>query len=479
MREATWFFLVASIFGLICNIVSQCDFDRVDYRGVPDWTYQQIIEEERRLDAEVQKEPYSSAHYLETIYDIQDLEHVVGKFASNELNLDPRYGSATQSIRVGLQAMYNDFGNHYNQYLRTHIEEFSSLSGEFEKRRSKSLPRFPINWHEILRAIALFQLVPIPFVLIIFAFRAQDEGSSVLAEFMTNPRVPVYGFFWEFGLFRYSAEGFRERFVRAVRFTCTALMFLISFGAIKAKAQRTGEKEHSSDGEPSLVISGDMRFVTKYLGLDGAIFHPAPVLQKSLTIAHKSGLYSNLWHSNSINGPDVNPNYGHETDLTVGYTNTVGTVSFDAGLTYFDVTPLFRGPQGDIFQPSLRISVPLAKETKLGDVRGYLWLRSIVPARDAPHDGTFVHLGVTQRKSLSRNRNWSVGTSAEVVRDPGAFGFQKAMVARGSVVLQRRLGRLTLDLPHVQMSTPVTPTNDGRTFEHAIGAGLSFSFAPQ
>jgi hypothetical protein len=448
-------------------------------------TYAELASEYKFL-ADAVKKPLSGP---EEFYDVVDrlftLEYAAKKFERTHDQLDPRYPSIARQIGGSLVFLRAENEARQRRFMyRDGLtwEDKANLSKRFDavnEKRDSTLfkkvinrPSDPVATQKFYGAIFLFHFLFMPFVFLIYWIRVEDEGGSIIHEMVGNPIFPVWLLFWQVGLFKFQATALRQQIRRTLRYASLTLSAVLSFGATTLKAQT---KKHEEDGQSgnghTLVISGNSHLLTKYLGLDGAIFYDAPVLQSSLSIAHRSGAYANFWKSVALTDYRANPNFGREEDYTLGYSRKAGRGTLDASATYFNVTPLGKVREGDLLQTSV-----MALNYLPFKIPNYLWFRHIMPLKDGvPVGGWFVHLGATKESKLARKARLTMG--AEAVFDSGAFGFKRAGLVRGNVALKVPFKNLVFDLPVFRWSTPFTNSRDGRKFEQVLGVGLSFSFA--
>ncbi len=457
---------------LACNVIRTVPDTIEDVSTYPDMDYSAIIAEYKALHVEVQKPLASGDAYYDFHERLGRLEKGIKKYhRSNPRIMDPRIRDA------------GVLGSELSNIREDHIKRGGGIDwNEIQQalKRFDQKPKDPIRFednsakvHKFLEALLFFQFGFTPFILLVYAIRVKNMGGSVLFEALSNPWFPIYLFVWEIGIFKYNATGLRTQIRMMVRYASLTLSAVLSFGATTLKAQTKNEKDDTGGNNGhTLIISGSTHYLSKYLGLDGAIFHPESVLQSSTTIAHKSGLYGNFWKSVALTDIRINPNFGREEDYTLGYNRKLFGRGFDTSITWFNVTPLRKLPRGDLIQISLMISDLTAKLP----VSTYLWVRTVEPIKDGkPLGGWFAHFGVN--KGVKLNRKIELALNAEAVRDSGAFGFKKAGIFRSSVTLRVPWKKVVFDLPTFRMSSQFTHPGDGRKFEQVLGVGMTFSIA--
>lgn len=472
-------------FGLLVNVVFRFPDVVEEVSAYPEMSYEQLVAEHNFLAGAVKK-PLSGP---EEFYDIVDrlyaIEFAAKRFERTHDQLDPRYPSIARQIEGGLVFLRAENEARQRRFMygrNLSVEEKYALGREFErvdKGRDRTLfhkvinrPIDPISLEKFYHAAFVFHFGFMPLVFLIYWVRVDDEGGSIIHEVGGNPLFPIWVLFWQVGLFKFKGTSLRKQIRRTLRYASLTLSTVLSFGAATLKAQT---KKHEDEGQSgnghTLVISGSSHYLSKYLGLDGAVFHKNPVLQSSLTIAHMSGAYVGFWKSVALTDFRANPNFGREEDYTLGFSRKVGKGVLDASATYFNVTPLGKMREGDLLQTSVMASGYLPIK-----IPNYVWVRRVAPLKDGlPPGGWFVHVGAAKESKLARKARLTIG--AEAVFDSGAFGFNPSGLLRGNATLKVPFKNLTFELPTFRWGVPFTRPRDGRKFEQVIGIGLSFSFA--
>jgi hypothetical protein len=477
-NELSVYLLAVTVFVvLLANVFFKYPGLEEDVSGYPDMSFQQILNEYKVLETEVSKPLQNGKEFFSTAVKISNIRKAVRKFENSHRDLwDPRIVHA-DFLGEPLRSLDNANTARVREYKR---QDFDSARKQFEESvglRGTLLEYKPISeeeWRRFFQSLAFFQLGFMPIVFLVYAIRIEWEGGSVLLEMFGNPLFPLWLIFWEVGIFRYRACEFKKQMKFTLRYASFALSTALSIGSVSLKAQEKKREEHEGGGNNprTLVFSGSTHYLPKYLGLNGAGFHPDPVWQSTLTVDHpKSGWYLNFWKSINVGRSAADPNFGREEDYTVGKVFKWGDRrTIDVAATYFNVTPLGVLPKGDLLQSSLNIG-NLIPHDKFGT---YLWIRDVRPIKGGkPPGGQFVHFGVVRDYSLKRI---TASFGSEAVFDSGAFGFKRAGIIRSSASLKILLTKgLTLEMPAVRMSVPFTNPNDGRKFEQVVGFGFSFT----
>jgi hypothetical protein len=315
-------------------------------------------------------------------------------------------------------------------------------------------------------------------VAIHFCIRLRGQGQKILPECPGNPMFLIWALFWEIGLFRYPMKvSPLEQIRRAQRW---GVLVLSSVLPCMAGAGKTCEKKPEPAPQHQLYkglwshVSFSTNMLSEYLGLDGGRFFNAAVEQSSATVSLPCGFYIVGIDSEPVANRGARPNYGRELDGMVGWKRTFGNYSVDVSATYLDVVPLGILPRGDVVQFSERVTRRVSL-TKRSTASPYLWLRQAMPTRGpTPVGGSFVHGGATFSQTLSERVSASL--ALEVVHDSGAFGYRPGYIGRMVWGMNWKRGRgVSVQIPQVTVTDPLSHTHDGRHREVAVGVGITIS----
>lgn len=474
-RLTVYVLTILIVFGTVMNFVRTADYDRT--REYPDVPFEKIVAKYKEVKLRVQKPITGFGDYFSITNDIAFIEVAARRYEKTHPPLDPRWPDITARLIV-FEA--NDFTFKTQELLRSHQgsdAEFDEAKRNTDMTYSNMLvhPKpDPVQDARVVVAIILVCLGPMPFIFLIFCIRIRDSEGSIAYEIASNPMLPIYIMLWPVGFFKYQATGIQRQIRRMLHYASLALSAILSFGGATMKAE-TKKREEGGTGNSNshtLVISGSSHGLSKYLGLNGGIFHPGQVSQSSLTIAHRGGLRASFFQSLSLTQSHLVPNYGREQDHTLGYDAKIRGRGVGFSVNYYNVTPQSRLPRGDLMEESVMITGLFPKFR----VPHFLWIRNINPIRDGqPVGGQFVHFGVNRDFKISKKIRVAVGS--EGIYDSGAFGFKRAGLSRSSTALKVGWRNLIFDLPILRMSFPFTKPGDGRKFEQVVGVGMSFSFA--
>jgi hypothetical protein len=232
--------------------------------------------------------------------------------------------------------------------------------------------------------------------------------------------------------------------------------------------QAEEESTTASVEEDSAPISGFIKVEgrDKYLGANGAIFHPDPGTVLQLDLSWR-GWYADLWVLHS--GGDWKSTFGHEVDYTIGRSGEIGNYSYDIGVAYFDIVGEETGLE-DVLDPYLKISrsfdwgVPYFKFEHYYPVSGSL-----------PGSGQQYHLGVTFAGSIGNRDRWSWSSTVDSFYDTGAFDFNAGVLGSVTGTLTYNLGAISVG-PSAKWITPISSMNDGREGDTMLSLAITHNF---
>lgn len=201
----------------------------------------------------------------------------------------------------------------------------------------------------------------------------------------------------------------------------------------------------------------------KYLGGNGGIFHDKPVHQTGTTVCYR-GFCGDIWGSYSLDGRN---GFGKEVDFTGWY----GNDWMEVGVGYFALWP--KG-FSDVVQPFLK----LKRQFTVGkhELMPYGKLELYWPASgNIPQSGAIFAAGLLHTWHLLQFLDFNHEPALKF--DNGAFGNDSAVIGQYKADLSWKLDKnLTVQLPMLKASTPLTMVRDGRKTEFVVGTGAVFSF---
>lgn len=454
------------------------------YAAYPDMEYADLAKRLNELrDTVTKKMP--ALEYLDTLYELELMRGASMKGFGRAIRrheLEPR---GYEHIALSFTSLSNDLATTNRDSLwNAGIDDqkrYQALVGPHTTKMNRlRADELPADWGPFFWWLCVYLGASRAFSLVHYLMRHTSLGNKAFLALATDWRFPraILGF--EYYVWKYPTEMSPiEQFRRAYRFATMILGACLTWGGAGLKvafAQAAEGGEGIRRTQPrEFTISGSSLYIDKYLGLDGAPFHPGAVVQSNVTVSHTSGVFADFWKSEPVGARHLRPNFGNEQDYTLGFASGIGLkAKLVLSATYFNVFPMLQMPRGDLLQLSARIErgVKLSESHTLAP---YLWARSVRPLKGGqPVGGYFIHPGVSH--SWSASKRLTLASYAESVRDSGAFGFNQGWVARFSSSLSVRIGKgFSLIAPVITMTKPLTDTRDGRKFERAIGFGFAFA----
>ncbi len=241
-----------------------------------------------------------------------------------------------------------------------------------------------------------------------------------------------------------------------------------------------GNVSYAADEKPenTFEVAASSKWVSQYVGDAGAVFYEGAVLHNELTVTHSSGLYLDVWGSNSFKKPAINGSYGNEFDLTLGRAWEMYGLNFDAGVAYFDLAgrSIFSGSlEGDIIQPFLQVNgeVTVSESNKLFPSIKFEYALPAI-GNDPGLSGLHVHFALKHNAELSST--FSVSQKLTATYDDGAYGFDRALIGAYEIAPTVKLSeKLSLN-GSILVIGPLTSVNDGRKAEVVGSIGISTTF---
>lgn len=318
---------------------------------------------------------------------------------------------------------------------------------------------------------ALFYTIGLVFAFGRFTIAIEEMGGCWWQSALADWRFPFWMTIWFVGVFKYPTQiDVVMQAKRAYRFAVLVLSSTISVAAAGCAAKRVNTEPETLPDRSATTWQIDTNTTTwpSYIGGNGAVFHPKPVQQTSVTATAKSGFYANVWHSAALGGRSLKPNFGSEIDGSIGWGGKFRTFSLDTTLTWVGVTPLSHY-KGDVLQLSSSISRALPHGFGVSST-----VNAVTPTKGTtPRRGMFFREGLNWGKSFGRA---SVNSGVEVFHDSGTFGFQSGWLSRGSAMIAWRVNKhLKASVP-IRWNAPLSTLSDGRRRE--LQGGLIVSWQP-
>lgn len=210
----------------------------------------------------------------------------------------------------------------------------------------------------------------------------------------------------------------------------------------------------SASAQEVTVNSG---FHSMYLGQQGGIFYGKPVSQSDVSIAWDH-VFIDVWTSTGFNS---RKSWDKETDVTVGYTNQLGKLAYNADFAYFAV-------QG-IDVANLNVELGLGP--------AFVRAEHYQPTQaGGPGKGTILSSGLKLEGTLlNRFKRVGLSMSQLVKHDSGAFGYREAWLYQGEYGVSIGVCPSTSINAGMRFSVPFK-RYDERKQEIAWQLGISRSF---
>jgi hypothetical protein len=219
-------------------------------------------------------------------------------------------------------------------------------------------------------------------------------------------------------------------------------------------------------------------FLADYNGL---VWFGGLVVQTSVTVAHRSGFYANLWVSSGTDGK-WSANWDDEIDWALGWAGPIGFAGLQADLSvsYWDCFQV-GSPMNDFWATTLKLSRPFeGKGWRLTPslVAQFAWATQeelvYADGTTGPAEGGSVW-GVNLDASVDLCRFAAIVASTGVFWDGGSYGYADAVIWESSLSLNWKItDRLTLSLPTVRVASPLTSTDRDTVWVWGAVATVSF-----
>ena len=480
------------LFGAALLKTTQSDgiAEKVNYRHYERLSYEECARREQEVIAQMPsvgrmperiKEP-SGTYYAKLKLAYGLIGSANRAMYTGEVPYDPRYAGIVRSIPVEVHQRIDDYSRSHEP-LFANDREFNAAQDDL---RASGMD--PIQQPSVETGIdtiwwwLLFQLLPAGLLMPIhYMVQLRKRGARIdLEVFLKLPVFVFWCIFWEIGLFRYPHKvNPIDQLRRARQWAMLVLSSSLScscFGATGKVCE--SHREQAPQYQPYKGFWPHFTFTTgiwnDYLGVDDAVFHPAPVIQSSITISLPCGFYFNVWNSEPLGERGLNPNFGREFDGTGGWAdpNIFAGISMDVSATALDASPIDKVPRGDVLLLSLRSGRRFILGKRLS-TEPHVFMREAMPLRGGKPAGGFLLF-------VGSNFSWELGkakatANVEMFHDPGAFGYNEGFFGRWVTGLTwKGPGGMSWTFPAVTIMTPLAPTHDGRRTQAAFGATLTF-----
>jgi hypothetical protein len=314
--------------------------------------------------------------------------------------------------------------------------------------------------------------------------QAKINGFKLWCEICSG-RLPLTALFHPFTMLAYPWGDPREQLRKALNAVISFLSLIMvqSFTAATALTQQTDSKKSETNSAlllpaaPAvharfpLVITVSTETLSKYVGLDGAVFFNHPVQWSQLLVAStRSGLSAGMFTSVALadRSSTTNPNFGNEVDLWTDYSHKLGGGwTIDAGPYYVDSSPVLQIPRGDVLQSHVGIQRPLAFGGKFA-ITPYLTVRRFDPLRgNSPGRGWLTQVGSSY--NWQPGKRFTLSGFAELSKDSGVFGNNSTGIFRSWINPHFKAGHFEITPLEIYMDLPLRDPHDGRTLEAVLG----------
>ena len=209
--------------------------------------------------------------------------------------------------------------------------------------------------------------------------------------------------------------------------------------------------------EAPWTVSLSASIYSKYLGADGEVLDPQPVVQYYVALTHISGIYGSAWINNGLEG-SVRRCSGDspcletfassdEGDWTVGWSGETGPIIVDCGIAYYDLQyfgthheRLYDADSGLYYdnKPTCYLAPFLAVSKEIdwvGTLEPYMRAESGYPTTKSDTDGGGFMATLGCRHNFSLDDGVSLRTDTGLTLDDGIYGFQKNTILFTKVCL--------------------------------------------
>ncbi len=219
-------------------------------------------------------------------------------------------------------------------------------------------------------------------------------------------------------------------------------------------------------------INGQNVIRSKYVGPDGLQFYGDPVLQSSITLNHKSGLFFDLWYSTGFNSKFSN-DWDDEIDYTFGWNGKISQFMLSSSLSYFDNFKNFNFTYNDVVKGNIHLGYPKQIKPWLKVVPYLDYSTFIIPNKNTPFvGGNLYSIGIDNEIIITEKIK--VTPLVQFTFDDGAFGAKSGTLLKLSSNLNWTLSKHFVW--NVVEVTFYSPSNKREMKnEIVLGTGLSWN----
>ncbi len=463
----------------------------------PKLSLEQMYREEQRLKPIVERGATDCEQYFAVLTQLNSLMGSERRVRRERMVLDPRFPIMDEVItQFSLYSSWTDQAKLDRLIQKFGYKEFHRISEKYAPPRAPLMSWKQSFWWIVsgLYWVIVFQSVGSVFTFGHFVIRIRERGQSFFDEVANNGHRMAFAILvWERGLCQYRITNPAEHIFQAARlalqFAVLVMATCLSVFSATAKLARASEDKEGKDAQGNVLVQKAHYafYTTIWSSYDGSLaaarFHKGTVQQTGVTVKLPSGLWFDVWNSNPLGRQTPQTlNYGYELDYTLGYAGVFKPrqvrwlkLQYNFSGAYLDVDHLFKMPRGDVLNFGAFVGRQLAV-SECQSVTPYIWIQHSMPAKGKdPINGTFTLLGLRQTRILAKRL--SVSTDIYANHDSGAFGFKSAWLAVFSGNFNWQASKhLTITLPKIQTSKPITSPDDGRKFLFRIGVGLGYAW---
>jgi len=245
-----------------------------------------------------------------------------------------------------------------------------------------------------------------------------------------------------------------------------AVLFLIMFTCFVAL------NTNAQDSTAIFSLNGQSIVRSKYVGPDGLQFYGDPVLQSSVTVNHKSGLFFDLWYSTGFNSQFSN-DWDDEIDYTLGWSGEVSNFELGSSLSYFDNFKNLNFTYNDVVKGNVHLGYPKQIKPWLRFVPYLDYVTFIVPNKRTPFVGGNLY-SIGSGSEIILTNKMKIAPLIQFTWDDGAFGVRSGHFIKLSSNLNWTLSKHFIW--NVLEATFYSPSNRREMKkEFVLGTGLSWN----
>jgi hypothetical protein len=221
----------------------------------------------------------------------------------------------------------------------------------------------------------------------------------------------------------------------------------------------------------------DLDWRNKYLAAPDNVVHDDPVFQTSITAAHTSGWYFNVWHDGEVGSRFLDRENGcaSEVDMTAGWSGKVFDLDIDTGVSWWAISDLADFKDDDTIYIYNQISKTYELSKKHSITPFFKTNIYTLPNTGWSGDGVGFHGGLCHNWAFSEQL--SICSEAKLMYDDGVYGCDNGLLGGLSTTLSWKINdKISIRAPYLGIFTPLQHLSDSRETEFIFGTGLTWSF---